>query len=141
MAGRGNPGHRAGGTAFSGRWPDGRPGSRAGRSRGLAEQPGVLAVVDAAELFRLDGRVALITGGAGLLGRRHCEALLGAGGQIVVGDVDGPRAEALADELGAHRALGLGLDVADERSVQACVDAAVARFGRLDILVNNAALT
>src|ERR671930_1473290 len=121
MAGRGNPGHRAGGTAFSGRWPDGRPGSRAGRSRGLAEQPGVLAVVDAAELFRLDGRVALVTGGAGLLGRRYCEALLDAGARVVVGDLDAPRAEAVATELSSADTLGLALDVADQASVQTTV--------------------
>jgi NAD(P)-dependent dehydrogenase (short-subunit alcohol dehydrogenase family) len=93
------------------------------------------------ELFRLDGRVALVTGGAGLLGRRYCEALLEAGGRVVIGDLAGPRAEALAAELSAEAALGVALDVADEVSVQAVVDAAVARFGRLDILVNNAALT
>jgi NAD(P)-dependent dehydrogenase (short-subunit alcohol dehydrogenase family) len=93
------------------------------------------------ELFRLDGRVALVTGGAGLLGRRYCEALLEAGGRVVIGDLDGPRAEALAAELSAEAALGVALDVADEVSVQAVVDAAVGRFGRLDILVNNAALT
>lgn len=108
----------------------------------MADQPvATIAAPNALDLFRLDGRVALVTGGAGLLGRRYCEALLDAGGLVVVGDVDGRRADALADELGGERALGIGLDVADERSVQSCVDAAVARFGRLDILVNNAALT
>jgi NAD(P)-dependent dehydrogenase (short-subunit alcohol dehydrogenase family) len=92
------------------------------------------------ELFRLDGRVALITGGAGLLGRRYCEALLQAGAQVVIGDLDGARAKSLAAELGSH-ALGLRQDVADEKSVQEAVDRAVQHFGRLDILVNNAAFT
>jgi NAD(P)-dependent dehydrogenase (short-subunit alcohol dehydrogenase family) len=93
-----------------------------------------------ADLFRLDERVALITGGAGLLGRRYSEALLQAGARVVIGDLDGNAASALAGELGdnAHAA---PLDVTDERSVQATVDKAVERFGRLDILVNNAALT
>ena len=60
---------------------------------------------------------------------------------MVIGDLDGPRARALADELDPSRALGTALDVADEASVQATVRQAAERFGRLDILVNNAALT
>ncbi len=93
-----------------------------------------------ADLFRLDGRVALITGGAGLLVRRYCEALLEAGARVVIGDLDGDGAAALAQQLG-DQTLGQRLDVADQESVQAAVAASVARFGRLDILVNNAALT
>jgi NAD(P)-dependent dehydrogenase (short-subunit alcohol dehydrogenase family) len=108
----------------------------------MAEQPGPPVVpVPFPELFRLDGRVALVTGGAGLLGRRYCEALLQAGAQVVIGDLDGPRAEALAVELSANNALGIGLDVTNEQSVGHTVAKAVDRFGRLDILVNNAALT
>jgi NAD(P)-dependent dehydrogenase (short-subunit alcohol dehydrogenase family) len=102
----------------------------------VAEQPESLP-----ELFRLDGRVALVTGGAGLLGSRYCEALLDAGARVVVGDLDGARAEQLADRLGADRVLGLAMDVSDGASVAGVVQRAVARFGRLDILVNNAALT
>ncbi len=93
------------------------------------------------DLFRLDGRVALVTGGAGLLGRRYCEALLQAGARVVIGDLDGVRAQALASELSQSCALGLQLDVTNQVSVRATVDAAVGRFGRLDALVNNAALT
>jgi 2-deoxy-D-gluconate 3-dehydrogenase len=95
----------------------------------------------APDLFRLDGRVALVTGGAGLLGRRYCEALVQAGARVVVGDLDSARASDLASELDGSRTIGVGLDVADPTSVQECVAAAVAAFGRLDILVNNAALT
>jgi NAD(P)-dependent dehydrogenase (short-subunit alcohol dehydrogenase family) len=95
----------------------------------------------APELFRLDGRVALVTGGAGLLGKRYCEALLEAGARVVIGDLDGTRAADLACELSAADVLGARLDVADAESVRKTVDAAVGRFGRLDILVNNAALT
>jgi NAD(P)-dependent dehydrogenase (short-subunit alcohol dehydrogenase family) len=92
-------------------------------------------------LFRLDGRVALVTGGAGLLGRRYCEALLEAGARVVIGDIDGAAAEVLAAELDPTNALGVQLDVTDEGSTQNTVQQAVKRFGRLDILVNNAALT
>jgi len=97
----------------------------------------------APDLFRLDGRVALVTGGAGLLGRRYCEALVQAGARVVVADLDAQRAHALASELNADHscAAGCGLDVTDSRSVSDGVESAIAAFGRLDILVNNAALT
>jgi NAD(P)-dependent dehydrogenase (short-subunit alcohol dehydrogenase family) len=107
----------------------------------MAEQPQRDAVSFAPDLFRLDGRVALVTGGAGLLGRRYCEALLQAGARVVIGDLDGARAEALAAELDAEQALGIRLDVTDHRSVTEAVEQASQRFTRLDILVNNAALT
>jgi len=100
-----------------------------------------VGVSHAPDLFRLDGRVALVTGGAGLLGRRYCEALLQAGALVVIGDLLGARADDLACELDAQHAMGQELDVTSAESVQACVQAAVERFGRLDILVNNAAMT
>jgi NAD(P)-dependent dehydrogenase (short-subunit alcohol dehydrogenase family) len=83
----------------------------------------------APDLFRLDGRVALVTGGAGLLGRRYCEALVQAGARVVLGDLDGVRAVRLAFELNGSQVLGVGLDVADPASVQACVEAAWRRLG------------
>src|SRR5947209_11148064 len=107
----------------------------------MADQPRPAGVSHAPDLFRLDGRVALVTGGAGLLGRGYCEALLQAGARVVVGDVDGIRAEALAIELGRETALGQALDVTDKNSIEQTVNAAVERFGTLDVLVNNAALT
>src|SRR5437870_2993621 len=107
----------------------------------MADQLRPAHVSHAPDLFRLDGRVALVTGGAGLLGRGYCEALLQAGARVVVGDLDGPRAEALAMELGRERTLGQTLDVTSEDSVHQATQAAVERFGALDILVNNAALT
>src|SRR5215467_2647462 len=107
----------------------------------MAEQLQLPSVSFAPDLFRLDGRVALVTGGAGLLGRRYCEALLQAGARVVIGDLDGPRAVALARELSESDALGAVLDVADADSVRSTVGRVVERFGRLDILVNNAALT
>ena len=85
--------------------------------------------------------MALVTGGAGLLGRRHCEALLQAGARVVIGDLDGSRAEALADELDSACALGLRLDVTDDASIAHAMGRLTERWQRLDILVNNAALT
>lgn len=108
----------------------------------MAEQPGPpVASTPLPELFRLDDRVVLVTGGAGLLGRRYCEALLQAGARVVMGDLDGQRAETLARELSANNAFGLYQDVTNEQSVGETIDKVVDRFGRLDILVNNAALT
>ena len=85
--------------------------------------------------------MALVTGGAGLLGRRHCEALLQARARVVIGDLDGSRAEALAEELDSACALGLRLDVTDEASIAHAMGRLTERWQRLDILVNNAALT
>ena len=107
----------------------------------MADQPRPAGVSHAPDLFRLDGRVALVTGGAGLLGRGYCEALLQAGARVVIGDVEGARAQALAAELGCERTLAQTLDVTSEDSVGQAVNAAVERFGTLDVLVNNAALT
>jgi NAD(P)-dependent dehydrogenase (short-subunit alcohol dehydrogenase family) len=109
----------------------------------MAEQLQLPRVSYAPDLFRLDGHVALVTGAVGLLGRGYCQALLQAGAHVTIGDVDVARSQELAKELDPRgtRALGLGLDVTDADSVQRTVSAAVRAFGRLDILVNNAALT
>ena len=88
-------------------------------------------------LLRLDARVALVTGGAGGIGRATCQALAQAGAHVAVTDIDLAAAEAVAAEVGgeAHR-----LDVADEAAALAVIDEVAGRHGRLDILVNNAGL-
>jgi NAD(P)-dependent dehydrogenase (short-subunit alcohol dehydrogenase family) len=89
-------------------------------------------------LLRLDGRVALVTGGGSGIGRASAHALAQAGAQVAVSDVDEDAARAVAGEIGrgeAHR-----LDVADEAGVKAVVGAIMGRHGRIDILVNNAGL-
>jgi NAD(P)-dependent dehydrogenase (short-subunit alcohol dehydrogenase family) len=92
--------------------------------------------------FSLKDRVAIITGGAGLLGVRHAEAIASAGGVPVIADIRRADAEARAAEV-AHasggKALGLECDVTSAESIQALLDVVVARLGRVDILVNNAA--
>ncbi|MDT8898311.1 SDR family oxidoreductase [Thermanaerothrix sp. 4228-RoL] len=92
--------------------------------------------------FKLDGRVAVVTGGAGLLGREFSRTLAEAGAAVVVADIQDTAAEAVAADLTAHgyTALGVSLDVTNPTSVQAMVETTLARYGRLDILVNSAAL-
>ena len=92
--------------------------------------------------FSLEGRVAIITGGAGLLGVRHAEAIAAAGGVPVIADVLGrdaqARAEAIARDSG-RPALGVECDITRADAVQAMLGTVLDRFGRVDILVNNAA--
>jgi NAD(P)-dependent dehydrogenase (short-subunit alcohol dehydrogenase family) len=94
--------------------------------------------MDPLSRFRLDGKVAVVTGGAGILGQRFCAGLASAGAHVAVVDVDASAASACAASLG-HMAQGFGCDVASAQSVQDCVAAILKRFGRIDILHNNAA--
>jgi NAD(P)-dependent dehydrogenase (short-subunit alcohol dehydrogenase family) len=92
------------------------------------------------ELLDLSGRVALVTGGAGHIGRAICEALAEQGGALAVLDREVP-AELCADlarRFGV-RVEAVIVDLADEAAARAAVGGVVKRFGRLDILVNNAA--
>jgi NAD(P)-dependent dehydrogenase (short-subunit alcohol dehydrogenase family) len=84
--------------------------------------------------FRLDGRIALVTGGASGIGEATCRVLTQAGAAVIIADIDDARAAALSRELAGSSVLKL--DVADE----AAVKAAAAGTKRLDILVNNAGL-
>jgi NAD(P)-dependent dehydrogenase (short-subunit alcohol dehydrogenase family) len=88
--------------------------------------------------FRLDGKVALVTGGAGILGREFCAGLAEAGAKVAVTDIDAKSAEEAAKEV-ARGARGFACDVADPDSVRKCVNAVIDAFGRIDILHNNAA--
>ena len=95
--------------------------------------------------FRLDGKVAIVTGAGGRgnsIGRAYALGLANAGASIVVADLSGDGAQAVADEIVAAggAAIGVRTDVADEQSTLALGEAAVAAFGGVDILINNAAL-
>ncbi len=94
------------------------------------------------EKFSMQGRTALVTGGAGLLGRQFTLALGQAGADVVVADLDAAAAEVHAQTLSAKgvSAVSVGVDVTDPESVSAMVEKAVSAFGRLDVLVNSAAL-
>ena len=94
--------------------------------------------MDALATFQLGGKVALVTGGAGILGRKFCAGLEQAGAKVAVVDLDASVAQAIAASLGENAA-GFGCNVAEPESVRACVDAVIARFGWIDILHNNAA--
>ena len=91
-------------------------------------------------MARLTGKVALITGAAGGQGAAEAELFLREEGSVVLTDIDAAAGEALAKRLGggAGKVLSLRQDVADEASWQETVAAALARFGKLHILVNNA---
>src|SRR5689334_5345349 len=88
---------------------------------------------------RLDGKVAIVTGGAQGIGRGISLRLAREGASVVVADVKREQAEHTAQEIaGADgRALPVAVDVRDRAQVQAMVDAAVRGFGGLDVLVNN----
>jgi NAD(P)-dependent dehydrogenase (short-subunit alcohol dehydrogenase family) len=92
----------------------------------------------------LSGRTALVTGAAGGIGRELVRALLRAGANVMAADIADDRlkelAQMMAGERLAERLVNRSLDIADQRSCAAAVEAVRARFGTLDILVNNGAL-
>jgi NAD(P)-dependent dehydrogenase (short-subunit alcohol dehydrogenase family) len=93
-----------------------------------------------ASLFDLEGRVAIVTGASSGLGVSFAKGLAGAGARVVLAARRIDRLEALAADLEATgaRALAVACDVTNEDAVDALVEAARERFGRIDVLVNNA---
>jgi NAD(P)-dependent dehydrogenase (short-subunit alcohol dehydrogenase family) len=89
-------------------------------------------------IFDLTCRVALVTGGAGLLGVQHAIAIHEFGGIPVLADIDARAACAAAKQVGA-RAMGAELDVTNLKSIEALRDLLLKKFGRIHILINNAA--
>jgi NAD(P)-dependent dehydrogenase (short-subunit alcohol dehydrogenase family) len=102
----------------------------------------VLEVRPILDRFRLDGRVALVTGGGQGIGRAFAHALGEAGAAVAVVDISPSHAEAVAAELTAKGidALAVTADVSQPEQVQAMLDAVLARWGKLTIAVNNAGI-
>jgi len=92
--------------------------------------------------FDLTNRVAVITGGAGLLGAEFCRTLAEAGAAVAVVDLTAEKCAAVAESLvhAGHRALAVPTDITQSESVKELVEKVSSTFGRLDILVNSAAL-
>lgn len=89
--------------------------------------------------FRLDGKVAVVTGGGSGIGAATCRGFAEQGARVVVADVNAEHGQQVAKNLG-EAAVFCRTDVTDLSSMQAAVAAAVERFGRLDVLVNNAGI-
>jgi 3alpha(or 20beta)-hydroxysteroid dehydrogenase len=88
---------------------------------------------------RLDGKVALVTGGARGMGESHVRHFVAEGARVVFGDVLDVEGKAVADEIGAA-CLYVHHDVTSEDDWAAAVDAATSTYGKLDVLVNNAGI-
>jgi 2-deoxy-D-gluconate 3-dehydrogenase len=92
--------------------------------------------------FDLTSKVAIVTGGPGLLGKEFCRTLAEAGAAVVVADIntDGVTAVAISLIESGYHALGVATDVTQSESVHALLHETLDTFGRLDIMVNSAAL-
>src|SRR5690606_5656803 len=114
-----------------------RTRAQRGKDRG-PDGAGTLSMTQSRAGFQ--GRVAIVTGAETGIGKAIAQRLAAEGAAVVLADIKD--AEPVARELRAagQRALAVRTDVADEQSVQALVEQTVAEFGRVDILVNNAAI-
>ena len=94
------------------------------------------------EKFDLTGRVAVVTGGVGLLGAEFCRTLAEAGAAVAVVDLNGSASQTVADSLtsSGYQSLALPTDITQPASVSAAVEKVLSAFGRIDVLVNSAAL-
>ncbi len=92
--------------------------------------------------MRLKDRVAIVTGSCQGIGKAFATALASEGAKVVVADLDGSRAESTAAEIRSQEgeAIAVAVDVSDEQQCVALAEAAIRKWGRIDILVNNAAM-
>ena len=91
---------------------------------------------------RVQDRVVIVTGGAGGIGAATCQAVAAEGAKVVVADLDGSAAQAVADAIVASggSAVSVGVDVTDRVQVQAMIQKAVDSFGALNVIFNNAGM-
>ncbi len=94
----------------------------------------------ATELFRLDGKTAIVTGGRGLYGSSISLGLCEMGATVVIASRNQEKCEKYAEELreNGYHAVGMSIDLNSDESIQNLVCAVIKQFGRIDILVNNA---
>ncbi len=88
-------------------------------------------------MSRLEGKVAIVTGAASGIGAASARRFVGEGAKVLIADMHEPNGQALADDLGENAAF-LRVDVTQEDQVAAAVDVAVKRWGKLDVMFNNA---
>ncbi|MEW5843651.1 MAG: SDR family oxidoreductase [Bacteroidota bacterium] len=91
------------------------------------------------ELFSLKNKTAIVTGALGLIGKEHCRALSEAGANVVVADVNEKDCVEFAKTLETE-SIGVTLDVTEPNSIKKLRDKILAKFGHIDVLVNNAAI-
>ena len=91
------------------------------------------------ELFSLKNKTAIVTGAIGLIGKEHCNALSEAGANVVAADIDEAKCTTLASGLKTE-SIGIGVDVTNPDSIKNLRDKVLAKFGHIDILINNAAI-
>ncbi len=89
--------------------------------------------------MRLNGKTALITGGARGIGRTFAERYVAEGARVAIADIDLPRAQETASQIG-DQAVAIHLDVTDQASIDSAVAACADQLGQIDILINNAAI-
>src|SRR4030095_8199751 len=94
------------------------------------------------ERFGLSGRSIIITGGGKGIGKVYAQEFAKAGARVVAADIDGAAAQSVAEARAAPgvETIGLAPDIASEESTKAMAQAALERFGAIDVLVNNASL-
>ena len=92
--------------------------------------------------MRLNGKVAIITGAASGIGKEIARTFAREGAHVAIADLNLQQAQAAAGEIGkaGPKALGLAMDVTDEQGVNRGIEATVAKFGKIDVLVSNAGI-
>ena len=90
----------------------------------------------------MEGKVVVVTGGGNGIGRAYCQGIAKEGGTVVVADIDGAAAEGVVKTItdSSGKALGVEVDVANSASCQLMAKKALANFGKIDGLINNAAI-
>lgn len=91
------------------------------------------------ELFSLKDKVAIVTGALGLIGKNHCIALADAGANVIVCDLNEANCKEFASNL-PTKSLGVGVDITIKKSIKNLKTKILSEFGKIDVLVNNAAI-